>query len=110
MNKKYDVVWSDIAENDLIDIVQFINNDSHSSALNLFRKFRNRAKSLYQSPHRGRIIPELRECGIVQYRELIISHWRLMYRIVNKQVYIIAVIDGRQNVEDVLLRRLIRRQ
>ncbi len=110
MNKKYDVVWSDIAENDLIDIVQFINNDSHSSAINILRKFRNKAKSLYHSPQRGRIIPELREFGVLQYRELIISHWRLMYRIVNKRVYIVAIIDARQNVEDILLQRLLRKK
>ena len=42
------------------------------------------------------------------YRELILGPWRLIYRLDRGQMYVLAVIDGRRNVEDLLLRRLMR--
>ena len=54
-----------------------------------------------------RIIPELQLQGILQYRELIIFPWRVIYRISEKNIYILSVLDSRQNVEDILFQRLI---
>lgn len=42
------------------------------------------------------------------YRELIVSRWRLFYRIAGESVYVLARIDSRRNVEDILLERLTR--
>ena len=57
-------------------------------------------------PERGRIVPELREQGITVYRELVEPPWRILYRIESDRVWVLAVIDGRRNVEDILLKRL----
>jgi len=43
----------------------------------------------------------------LQYRELVIPPWRLIYRIDERKIYVLSVIDSRQNVEDILLNRLI---
>lgn len=51
-------------------------------------------------------MPELQAQGIRQYRELIIKQWRLVYRISQKSVYVLTVLDSRQNIEDILLQRL----
>ncbi|MEK6194681.1 MAG: plasmid stabilization protein, partial [Deltaproteobacteria bacterium] len=40
-------------------------------------------------------------------RELIISPWRMIYRISEMKIYVLSVLDSRQNVEDILLKRLI---
>lgn len=58
-------------------------------------------------PERGRIVPELREFGILIYRELIIDRWRVMYKINADRVYVLAVIDARQNAEDILFHRFV---
>jgi len=106
MKKKYEVIWSNIAEKDLIDIVEYISADSLSTALKSFKNIKQKASKLYSVPERGRVVPELRDQGIVQYRELIISPWRVIYRISEKSVYVLAVLDARQNIEDILFRRL----
>ena len=106
MNKKYDVVWSNVAENDLRNIVEYIADDSLSNALKIFKSIKRKASSLYTLPERGRIVPELREQGILQYRELIISPWRILYRISKKNVLVLSVLDSRRNIEDILLKRL----
>ena len=107
MNKKYKVTWSNTAEKDLIAIVEYIAADSPSNALKVFKNIKQKASSLYPFPKRGRIAPELRDQGILQYRELVISQWRVIYRISKKSVYVLSVLDSRQNIEDILLKRLI---
>jgi len=107
MNKKYEVTWSNIAENDLLNIIGYIAADSLSDALKVLKRIKEKASGLYHSPKRGRIVPELREQGISQYRELVIPPWRIIYRISGKSIYILSVLDSRQNIEDILLKRLI---
>ena len=110
MNEKYDITWSNVAENDLKGIVQYIAEDSPSNALKILNRIKNRASSLYSFPERGRIVPELRDQGILQYRELVISPWRILYRISEKTVLVLSVLDSRRNIEDILLKRLTNSQ
>ena len=46
--------------------------------------------------------------GIHIYRELIVAPWQIVYRISDTTVFVLSVIDSRQNVEDILLHRLLR--
>jgi plasmid stabilization system protein ParE len=106
MKEKYQVVWSNIAEIDLQNIIEYIADDSPSNALKIFRNIKQKASTLFTFPERGRIVPELRDQGILQYRELIIPPWRILYRISSKRVYVLSVLDSRRNIEDILLKRL----
>lgn len=106
MSKKYEVIWSEAAENDLKQIIRYIAEESPSQALKILRKIKQRASTLYSFPQRGRVIPELRDQGIMQYRELILPPWRIQYRIAQMNVYILSVLDSRRNIEDALLQRL----
>jgi len=106
MNQKFDVVWSNIAEKDLKNIVEYIADDSPPNALKILQRINQKASSLYTFPERGQIVPELRDQGILQYRELVISPWRILYRISEKSVLVFSVLDSRRNIEDILLTRL----
>jgi plasmid stabilization system protein ParE len=108
MNKKYKVEWAAVAESDLKQIIDYIVAASPGNALHLFKKIRQKASSLYTFPERGRIVPELQGQGIHIYRELIIAPWRIVYRISDGTVFVLSVVDSRQNVEDILLDRLIK--
>jgi len=106
MNKEYEVIWSNVAENDLRRIIEYIADDSPTTALQILKKIKQKSTSLYKFPERGRIVPELRDQGILQYREIIISPWRILYRISENHVYVLSVLDSRRNIEDILLNRL----
>jgi toxin ParE1/3/4 len=108
MNKKYKVEWAAVAESDLKHIIDYIAADSPGNALHLFKKIRQKASNLYALPERGRIVPELQGQGIHIYRELIVAPWRIIYRISDGTVFVLSVIDSRQNIEDVLLNRLLK--
>lgn len=45
--------------------------------------------------------------GISQYREVVISPWRVIYRVEAARVLVVSVIDSRRNVEDILLGRFL---
>jgi len=106
MNRKYQVVWSNIAENDLKRIIEYIADDSPSNALKIFKNIKQKASTLFTVPEKGRIVPELQDQGILQYREMIIPPWRIHYRLSEKRVYVLSVLDSRRNIEDILLKRL----
>ena len=107
MSHKYDIIWAGVAENDLKEIIESIAIDSPANALKALEKVKQKASSLYTLPERGRIVPELQDQGILLYRELIVPPWRIIYRISGMEVYVLSVLDARQNVEDILLKRLI---
>jgi len=107
MKPKYKVVWANVAESDLKDIIDYISIDSPQNALNLLNKINKKASELYVLPERGRIVPELKDQGILQYREIVIHPWRLIYRITERKVFVLSLIDSRRNVEDVLFKRFV---
>ncbi len=105
MTKKYEVIWAKTAENDLVKIIEYIAHNNSGNALIILKKIKKRVNDLYYLPKRYRIVPELYDHGITQYREMIIKPWRVMYRISNGKVYVLSVLDSRQNIEDILLKR-----
>jgi len=108
MNASFKVHWASIAEADLKNIILYIAEDSPTNARNIFVKIKETAASLTHFPERGRIVSELQDQGIFLYRELILAPWRIVYRVSDKKVYVLSVIDSRQNVEDILLKRLVK--
>jgi len=107
MNPKYKVIWANVAEADLKDIIEYISIDNPQNALKILKKIKQRASELYALPERGRIIPELQDQGILQYREIVIPPWRLIYRIAERKVFVLSLIDSRRNVEDILFKRFV---
>jgi len=107
MSAGYSVLWTEVAERDLREIIAFIAGDKVQNALHVLENIRDKASALYAFPERGRVVPELQSNGVFIYRELIISPWRLLYRIADSNVYVTAVLDSRRNVEEILLQRLI---
>ncbi len=107
MPSKYDVFWTQTAQEDLITIIDYISADSIDNALNIFNNIKKQTSKLNKFPARGRIVPELKYQNINKYREIIISPWRIIYKIENDSVFVFAVFDGRRNLEDLLLQRLL---
>ncbi|MDD5276687.1 MAG: type II toxin-antitoxin system RelE/ParE family toxin [Methylovulum sp.] len=108
MNKLLQVHWSKTAEQDLLAIISFIHNASPHAAVKAFSGIKDKTADLLLLPEGGRVVPELLAQGIAHHRELIIAPWRVIYRMSSGTIFVLAVIDSRRNVEDVLLERLIR--
>ena len=108
MSNIYKVKWTSNAKEDLLNIVDYIKQDSARSARKVYKQIKDKAHSGNFFPFRGRVVPELQRQGITIYRELVENPWRIMYKIENDTVYIMAIFDARQNVEELLLQKLLR--
>ena len=108
MSRIYKIRWTSNAKEDLLNIVDYTKKDSLSAARKVYEYIKDKAESCNFFPLRGRVVPELLKEGITIYRELIAQPWRIMYKIDNDTVYIMAIFDSRQNIEALLLQKLLR--
>jgi toxin ParE1/3/4 len=104
---KYTVQIPSSAICDIQEIVDYIAEDNGKIALEILDRLESRVNSLREYPERGRVVPELLNQNIMEYHEIIETPWRIIYKIVESNVFILTVIDGRRNVQDVLLRKLM---
>jgi addiction module RelE/StbE family toxin len=104
----YRVIWTETAKRDLEDVVYFIAVDSKERATKTLKRIRTKAASLRRTPMRGRVVPELLDLGFKTWRELILSPYRIIYRVEGRSVLVLSVLDGRRNVEAILMDRLMR--
>jgi addiction module RelE/StbE family toxin len=105
--EQFEVTVTQNAEKDLNEIILFISQENLQTALKILEKLQNRIKTLDHFPHRGAYVPELFSKNIKDYRQLLESPWRIIYRVEKRTVYILAVVDSRRNLQDVLVGKLI---
>jgi addiction module RelE/StbE family toxin len=102
----YIIRWTGPARTDLMEIVDYIADNNPIAAIKILDKIEHSVNQLDMFPMRGRVVPELEQYGYLLYREIIISPWRVIYKIDQDIVYILVVIDGRRDVESILLKKL----
>ena len=54
------------------------------------------------------LVPELREQGASEYRQIFVGAYRLIYDIQPESIDILAVMDGRRDALTILFQRLLR--
>ena len=106
--RRFRVEWAEAAARDLEEIVSFVAVESPANAQRLLATFREKASSLETVPRRGRVVPELSRFGMRTWHELVVKPYRMVYRVSGDTVMVLALFDGRRDLEDVLLERLLR--
>ena len=110
MAVRYRIRWSEAALQDVESILDYIAaHDGPVAANHVYELIAGRAEKLVQNPERGRVVPEIREIGIVDFRELIEKPYRICFRIYGRDVVIVSVLDGRRDLERVLIDRAMGR-
>lgn len=109
MARAYRIRWAPIAAQDLDDIIDYLAAvDGPDAAGCVYDKVKKRTQTLSTNPKHCRIVPELRSVGVMEYRELIVSPYRVFFRVDEKSVGIIGILDGRRDLEETLIRRAMR--
>jgi toxin ParE1/3/4 len=85
------VIWSDPAWEDLEAAAEYIGRDSQSYAAGFVQNVKEAAASLTHFAERGQVVPEISDPAI---RELLVSPYRLIYRISRHRVFILTVVHG----------------
>jgi len=91
------IVWLEDARDDLESIYRFVAQDSEKAAAEIHNNIYDQAGKLKDFPWLGVVDPLLNENAEV-YRSLIVRrHYKVVYKIDDKFIYIIAIWDCRQN-------------
>jgi len=107
--KRHRVLFVDEAERDLADIVHYIaSHDEPSKARHVLQRLEDLCTSLVALPSRGHCPPELERLGITAYREVHFKPYRVIYEVVERDVVIHAILDGRRDMQALLERRMLR--
>jgi len=106
--KDFEVIWTKNAQYDLESIIEYIKIAGVNTAKKIFFEIKKECDNLYYFPKRKRVVPELQQIGILKYREIIHKRWRIVFKIDDKKVYILLVVDSSRNLEDILFQRLIK--
>lgn len=102
------VFLTDDATCDLNDIYDYIAlHDTPQKAGYVLQKIERAFSRLSEFPDRGAFPKELLPLGIREYREIFFKPYRIIYRIMDKNVYILLIADGRRDMQTLLQRRLL---
>ena len=89
----YAVTWSPEALDDVVAIAVYIARDSLFYANSVVSQIVEVSRSLAALPNRGRVVPEI---GLNSIREIPVYSYRLIYRVQQQQILIVAVIHGKR--------------
>ncbi len=92
------IEWSPEAIEDLESIAKYIARDSEFYAKAVVTKILSTSKNIKDQSLIGRIVPELNEVNI---RERFIYSYRLIYKIEETRILIVAIIHGKRLLENV---------
>jgi len=95
----YEINWSPEAIEDLHSIADYIAKDSRVYAQSVVAKIFDVSRSLASQPLIGRIVPEI---GVAEIRERFVYSYRLIYRIGDNKILIVAVIHGKRLIDNIL--------
>lgn len=97
------------AEEDLAEIIEFIaKHDSIERADYVLEKLLGVCERLEQHPNRGHFLSELKSIGIKSYREIHFKPYRVIYEVIDRDVFIHLIADGRRSLQTLLEWRLLR--
>lgn len=96
------------AERDLASIHAYVaESDGAAAADRLLRRLLELGRTLAQNPERGSHPKELAALGILEYRQVILRPYRIIYRVLDDAVVITVIADGRRDMQSLLARRLL---
>ena len=105
---RYEVLLTQAAEHDLESIHDYIAEfDCVLNANYVLDQLMEVVDRLAQFPERGSYPKELASLGIKEYRQSAFKPYRVIYRLIDGQVIIYLIIDGRRDMQTALSRRLL---
>jgi len=107
--KRFEIVWTSIALEDLSEIIDYVScHDTAMAAIHLHDRIIANIETLPTHPTRCRVIPELREVGVSEFREALVGPYRVPFRVDRGRVVLLGVFDGRRDLQELLLARAMR--
>jgi len=105
---QFDVLVTAHAARDLEELRDYIAaHDAPANAAHVLDRIEKVLKNPAAFPERGTHPKELLALGIRDYRQVFFKPYRLIYRIAGRRVYVYLIVDGRRDLQALLVRRLV---
>ena len=102
------VQLTDDAVRDLEETCDYIDQHGEAGRADyVLEQIEKAFSSLSEYPERGNYPAELLDLGIREYREIFSKPYRIIYRVMENNVYVLLVADGRRDMQTLLQRRLL---
>ncbi len=102
------VLLTNDAARDLNELYDYIAvHDSPRKAGYVLEQIEKTFSTLSEFPERGVYPKEPLKLGIREYREIFFKPYRIIYRVMDKNVYVLLIVDGRRDMQSLLQRRLL---
>jgi len=102
------VLLTNDAARDLNELYDYIAvHDSPRKADYVLEQIEKTFSTLSEFPERGVYPKELLKLGIREYREIFFKPYRIIYRVMDMNVYVLLIVDGRRDMQSLLQRRLL---
>ncbi len=99
---------TDDAARDLEDLYDYIElHDVPGNADHVLEQVERAFTSLSANPQRGAYPKELLPIGLREHREIFSKPYRIIYRVMADNVYVLVIADGRRDMQVLLQRRLL---
>jgi toxin ParE1/3/4 len=96
------------AARDLDELYDYIAlHDAPRKADYVLERIEKAFSQLSEFPERGAYPKELLALGVREYREIFFKPYRIIYRVLNKNDYVLLIADGRRDMQSLLQRRLL---
>jgi len=96
------------AARDLDELYDYITlHDAPQKADYVLGQIQRAFSRLSKFTERGAHPKELLALGILEYREIFFKPYRIIYRVMDKNVYVLLIADGRRDMQTLLQRRLL---
>ncbi len=103
----FSVMLTDDAARDLDELYDYIDlYDAPGKADHVLEQIEATLASPSESPERGVYPKELLALGIREYREIFFKPYRIIYHLIENNVYVLLIVDGRRDMQSLLQRRL----
>ena len=102
------VLLSNDAARDLDELYDYIAlHDAPRKADYVLEQIEKAFSKLSEFSEWGAYPKELLALGIREYREIFFKPYRIIYRVIDKNVYVLLIVDGRRDMQSLLQRRLL---
>jgi len=106
--KRYQVLLTQGAEQDLEALYDYIAEfDCLANANSVLDRLGRVVSELVYFPERGSYPKQLLALGIKDYRQTIFKPYHVIYRVLDRQVLIYLIVDGRRDMQSLLSRRML---
>ena len=89
-----EIIWTERASQDLEIIFRYVATTSEYYAKDVLKNILEAPKTLKLFPEAGRLFSEKKIKG---YREIFIYSYRLIYRVSDKKIYVVALVHMRRS-------------